>query len=175
MLAIPTQAKQLPFANSTDKFPAVLFAVKLQNKPQPVSTPSTQTPVVAATPPPPILTSPTATTTTKVVQTSNQKPSPKSPIPFFNPNTNYDCNMDQFITKMTKQGRIVWAETSSLKFLNSNNSSNNSLLKNGLLFDYNIGKFVNIYDHVHSNDHSHINQHINNGKYSIPLVKFLMI
>lgn len=175
MIVIPTQAKQLPFPNLKEKIPAVLFVFKPPNKAQPVSATSflANTSSTTTTSPPPLTPTPPLTSTTPTGMANNVTPPSKSPVPIYPPSTAYDCNMDQFMTKMSKKGRIIWAETSNLKFPNVNNASANNTnnltipQRNGLLSDFNSGKSVNILDYVHSNDQSHINQHINNGFFKL--------
>ena len=76
----------------------------------------------------------------------------------------YDCNMDQFITKMSRDGQILFSKTSHLKSVNSGLLTFSAASgKHGLLLDLNDAKQVNIFEYVHSNDHNHINQHISNG------------
>ena len=74
---------------------------------------------------------------------------------------NYDCNMDQFITKMSRDGQILFSKTSHLKSVNSGLLTFSG--KHGLLLDLKDAKQVNIFEYVHSNDQNHINQHISNG------------
>lgn len=81
-----------------------------------------------------------------------------------------DCNKDQFMTKMTKRGRIVWIDTSNLKnatFLNSLANCSATNAKNGVLLSFRMGSSSIISEFVHNNDISHINRHLNDSKSQI--------
>lgn len=83
----------------------------------------------------------------------------------------YDAiNMDQFTTKMSRKGQILWIDPSNLKssFNNNNNNNNQSNAsfagKGGLLIDIRNSKNFNIVDYVHNNDLNHIHKHLTDGK-----------
>ena len=78
----------------------------------------------------------------------------------------YDAiNMDQFTTKMSRKGQILWIDPTNLKSsFNNNNQSNASYAgKGGLLIDIRNSKNFNIVDYVHNNDLNHIHKHLTDG------------
>jgi hypothetical protein len=73
--------------------------------------------------------------------------------------------MDQFTTKMSRKGQILWIDPTNLKSsFNNNNQSNASFAgKGGLLIDIRNSKNFNIVDYVHNNDLNHIHKHLADG------------
>ena len=101
---------------------------------------------------------------------ASMPPGPTSQISPFSANvftsSIYDAiNMDQFTTKMSRKGQILWIDPTNLKSsFNNNNQSNASFAgKGGLLIDIRNSKNFNIVDYVHNNDLNHIHKHLADG------------
>ena len=74
--------------------------------------------------------------------------------------------MDQFTTKITSKGQLLWIDAANLKnsFNNSdNNTNNNGATKGGILLDFMSRKNATIFDYVHNNDMNHLSNHIAAG------------
>lgn len=117
---------------------------------------------------------------TKISPPINPSVSNESPGKAFL-SSSLDCNLDQILTKLTTNGKILWIDTN--QFRNANNSSSNELqlnnnnssykkLKNssgvgepqgGLLLDIKNLKSIKIFDYVHTNDLNHVHKHFSDG------------
>jgi hypothetical protein len=76
--------------------------------------------------------------------------------------------MDQFTTKMSRKGQILWIDSNNLKnSFNNNQPNSNYAGKGGLLLDIRNSKNFNIVDYVHNNDLNHIHKHLADGKLQI--------
>lgn len=135
--------------------------ILLKIKPKPANNLSNQLPMQLSSP-------------TKKSNDATSAPNAVTPSTGANP---YDSNyMDQFTTKMTVKGQILWVDATNLKNsfninganISPNSSTNGAKSNNsiGLLLDFNNRKTnANMLDYVHNNDLSHLNKHILDGNY----------